>query len=126
MLGFRSGRKHFLYQHYLLIICFFSDKDSGGAEKRKRHDTIQMLQEKETVALRNRGPSLKIRSSTLSMLSLSNLSMSSEFEDDINCTKQLTVLKIIILDIFFSLADHLTDFLQVIKFQNYFLSELFL
>ena len=41
--------------------------------------------------------------------------MSSEFEDDINCTKQLTVLKIIILDIFFSLMDHLTDFLQVIK-----------
>ena len=72
-----------------------------------------MSEKDEKVTLRTRGPSFKIRSSTLSMLSLSKLSMGSEFEDDVNCTKQFTVLKIIILDIYFSLADHFTDFLQV-------------
>ena len=60
-----------------------------------------------------RGPSLIIRSSVLSMFSVSKLSIASDYEEDINCTKQLTVLKILIGDILFSLVDPFTDFIQV-------------
>jgi len=39
-------------------------------------------------------------------------SVSSYHDDDLKLTTNLTVLKIIFVDIFFSLGDHLTDFLQ--------------
>jgi len=40
------------------------------------------------------------------------MSADSDFDDELKLTTHLTVLKIIFVDIFFSLGDHITDFLQ--------------
>ena len=40
-------------------------------------------------------------------------SRDSDFDDELKFTTHLTVLKIIFIDILFSLGDHITDFLQV-------------
>ena len=60
-----------------------------------------------------RRSALILRNSTLSMFSSSRFSSASELElQDLHCSRQLTVLKIIICDILFSLADHVTDLVQ--------------
>ena len=56
---------------------------------------------------------LRMRSSTLSMFSSSIFSSASEYEEDLNWSRQLVVLKIVIVDIVGSLVDNLTDFIQV-------------
>lgn len=60
-----------------------------------------------------RRSALILRNSTLSMFSSSRFSSVSELGEDLHCSRQLTVLKIIICDILFSLADHATDLVQV-------------
>ena len=74
------------------------------------------MESDKRIQYRVRGPSLLFRSSVLSMFS-SRLSLASELDEDVNCTKQLTVLKILISDIFLTLLDPITNFVQVtIKF----------
>ena len=60
-----------------------------------------------------RRSALILRNSTISMFSSSRFSSVSELGEDLQCSRQLTVLKIIICDILFSLIDLTTDFLQV-------------
>ena len=47
------------------------------------------------------------------MFSSSIFSSASEYEEDLNWSRQLVVLKIVIVDIVGSLVDNLTDFIQV-------------
>ena len=62
-----------------------------------------------------RRSALILRNSAISMFSSSRFSSASELGEDLHCSRQLTVLKIIICDILFSLMDHTTDFLQGIN-----------
>lgn len=107
---FLSGTVHF-YQEPLNHLLMFS-KETLQQYRRKRKDKIINATENKRRS-QPRGPSLIITSSVLSMFSVSKLSLASDYEEEINCTKQLTVLKILIGDILLSLIDPITDFFQV-------------
>ena len=93
-------------------------KETLQQYRRRRKDKIINASENKRKS-QPRGPSLIITSSVLSMFSVSKLSLASDYEEEINCTKQLTVLKILIGDILLSLIDPITDFIQVRDKQSY-------
>ena len=112
-----SFRHCIFYQDHLIDNLMFSKETLQQYRRRRKDKTINATDNKRKS--QPRGPSLIITSSVLSMFSVSKLSLASEYEEDINCTKQLTVLKILIGDILLSLIDPITDFVQVaIKYKK--------
>ena len=89
----------------------FSKETLQQYRRRRKDKTINTNEIKRKS--QPRGPSLIITSSVLSMFSVSKLSLASDYEEEINCTKHLTVLKILIGDILLSLIDPVTDFMNV-------------
>ena len=110
MLEFLSGTVN-LNQESLKYLFMFSKETLQQYRRRRKDKTITSNEIKRKS--QPRGPSLIITSSVLSMFSVSKLSLASDYEEEINCTKQLTVLKILIGDILLSLIDPITDFFQV-------------
>ena len=112
MQEFLSGILNQLLKKYFNHLIFSKETLQQKNKISKEEPPVSTCESDKKIKYRVRGPSLVLRSSVLSMFS-SRLSLTSELEEDFNCTKQLTVLKILICDIFFSLADHVTDFIQV-------------
>ena len=105
------------FRHCTFLLRIFKSflmfsKETLQQYRRRRKDKIINASENKRKS-QPRGPSLIITSSVLSMFSVSKLSLASDYEEEINCTKQLTVLKILIGDILLSLIDPITDFIQV-------------
>ena len=110
MLEFLSGTVN-LNQESLKYLFMFSKETLQQYRRRRKDKTINTNEIKRKS--QPRGPSLIITSSVLSMFSVSKLSLASDYEEEINCTKHLTVLKILIGDILLSLIDPVTDFMNV-------------
>ena len=110
MLEFLSGTVN-LNQESLKYLFMFSKETLQQYRRRRKDKTINTNEIKRKS--QPRGPSLIITSSVLSMFSVSKLSLASDYEEEINCTKHLTVLKILIGDILLSLVDPVTDFMNV-------------
>ena len=110
MQEFLSGTVNFNQNSFKYLSMF--SKETLQQYRRRRKDKIINASENKRKS-QPRGPSLIITSSVLSMFSVSKLSLASDYEEEINCTKQLTVLKILIGDILLSLIDPITDFIQV-------------
>ena len=110
MLEFLSGTVN-LNQESLKYLFMFSKETLQQYRRRRKEKTINTNEIKRKS--QPRGPSLIITSSVLSMFSVSKLSLASDYEEEINCTKHLTVLKILIGDILLSLIDPVTDFMNV-------------
>ena len=119
MLEFLSGTVNF-NQNSFKYLSMFSKETLQQYRRRRKDKTINSNENKRKS--QPRGPSLIITSSVLSMFSVSKLSLASDYEEEINCTKHLTVLKILIGDILLSLIDPITDFIHVrikVTKQNY-------
>ena len=107
----RVSFRHCKFKSRIFKYLFMFSKETLQQYRRRKKRSINVPENSRKS--QPRGPSLIIRSSVLSMFSVSKLSIASDYEEDINCTKQLTVLKILIGDILFSLVDPFTDFIQV-------------
>ena len=107
MLEFLSGTVNF-NQNSFKYLSMFSKETLQQYRRRRKNKATE-----NNIKSQPRGPSLIITSSVLSMFSVSKLSLASDYEEEINCTKHLTVLKILIGDILLSLIDPITDFIHV-------------